>query len=583
MIDKNKYTHSLEYKDIKRGEQCQVACPLGIDMPNYYNLMEKERYEDAYLLLKHANPFPSITGRVCFAPCEDYCVRGKLDTSIAIRDVEYYLTDYIQTGPNAKPELALYKKGSLLGTRKESVAIIGSGPAGMSAAWDLAHFGYKVTIYEKFPACGGMAHLGVPVHKIMREVFDYEFEVLKKLGVTIVNNVEVGKDITIDTIKKQGVSAICIAVGADVGNKLTIPGEENCDGVIESTEVLRLVRLGSREKLGNNIIIIGGGNTAIDISRTCRRLGAKNVIVIYRRKREDMPAYDYEIDAALEEGVKFQFQLAPKKVEAKNGKLVGLWFLRTNHAGSAEGKSVQTSGSSHSDVLLEANAVILAISQKPNLALLGDKESLITSEKGLIKQKMEKGIQNLPGIFAAGDVITGPRSIVVASASGRKAALHMDAYIRNIEAAQEKKDPVVTSMGPPVKLNFEELKRQKAHKKVLLKIEGNFDVLAENFTHNQAKEEADRCFRCNQNIEIDASGCIKCNYCVDVCPVDCLVMVNENNEIFGHESELKDGLFGTAVMIKDALCIRCALCVEICPSYVVSFKGCEITEKVYKE
>jgi ferredoxin len=172
---------------------------------------------------------------------------------------------------------------------------------------------------------------------------------------------------------------------------------------------------------------------------------------------------------------------------------------------------------------------------------------------------------------------------VVASASGRKAALHMDAYIRNIEAAQEKKDPVVTSMGPPVKLNFEELKRQKSHKKVLLKIEGNFDVLAENFTHNQAKEEADRCFRCNQNIEIDASGCIKCNYCVDVCPVDCLVMVNENNEIFGHESELKEGEFGTAVMIKDALCIRCALCVEICPSYVISFKGCEITEKVYKD
>ena len=129
MIDKNKYTHSLDYNDVKRGEKCQVACPLGIDMPNYYNLMDEERYEDAYLLLKQANPFPSITGRVCFAPCEDFCVRCKLDTPIAIREVEYYLTDYIQTGPNAKPELALYKKGSLLGSRKESVAIIGSGPA----------------------------------------------------------------------------------------------------------------------------------------------------------------------------------------------------------------------------------------------------------------------------------------------------------------------------------------------------------------------------------------------------------------------------------------------------------------------
>ncbi len=583
MIDTNKYTTNLEYEDIKHGEQCEVGCPLNIDMPNYYNLMDQGKYEEAYLLLKHANPFPSITGRVCFAPCEDYCVRGKLDTSIAIREVEYYLTDYIQSGPNAKPELATYKKGSLKGTREESVAIVGSGPAGMAAAWDLAHFGYKVTIYEKHPACGGMAHLGVPIHKIMREVFDYEFDVLRKLGVKIVNNVEVGKDITIDQLQKEGVSAICIAVGADVGNILRIPGEEDCDGVFESTEILRLVRLGSRDKLGDNIIIVGGGNTAIDISRTCRRVGAKNVTIVYRRGREDMPAYDYEIDPAAKEGVKFQFQLSPKKVETKNGKLVGLWFSRKQSSGSAEEKTGSNDSRKDSDVLIQADAIIRAISQTPNLELLGDMYSLAVSEKGLVKQEMEKGIQNLPGIFAAGDVITGPRSIVVASASGRKAAVHMDRYIRKAGPSEEKKYPVVSSMDPPVKFNFEELKLQKARKKTPLKIEGNFDVLMEKFTEQQAKEETDRCFRCNQNIEIDPSGCIKCNYCVDACPVDCLIMVNENNKIFGHESELKEGEFGTAVMIKDALCIRCAMCVEICPSYVISFKGYEVTEKVFKD
>ncbi|MGR3179258.1 MAG: FAD-dependent oxidoreductase [Candidatus Anammoxibacter sp.] len=576
MIDKNKYSTSLEYPDIKRGEQCQDACPLGIDMPNYYKLMDQGHYEDAYLLLKDANPFPSITGRVCFNPCEDSCVRGKLDTPIAIREVEHYLTDYIQSGPHAKPELATYKKGSLKGTRKESVAIIGSGPAGMSAAWDLAHFGYKVTIYEKHPACGGMALLGIPVHKIRREVFDYEFEVLKKLGVMIVNNVEVGKDITIDELKKQGVSAICIAVGADVGKKLGIPGEEGCDSVIEATDVLRLVRLvrlGSKKKLGNNIIIIGGGNTAIDISRTCLRLGVENVTIAYRRKRENMPAYDHEIDAALKEGVKFQFQLPPKKVETKNGKLVGLRFSKKN------GNAIS---STETDILMPADTIILAISQKPNLALLRDKQSLAISDNGLIKQEMEKGIQNLPGIFAAGDAITGPRSIVYASASGRKAARHIDSYLRKVDPPQEKIYPVVSSMNSPATFKFDELKRQQAHKKVPLEIEGNFDVLAEKFTAKQAKEEADRCFRCSQNIEIDSSGCINCNYCVDVCPVDCLVMVNENNKIFSHESELKKDEFGTAVMIKDALCIRCALCVKICPAYVISFKSCEVTEKSYK-
>ena len=583
MIDKNKYTTFLEYEDIKQGEQCEVGCPLNIDMPNYYNLMEQGKFEEAYLLLKHANPFPSITGRVCFAPCEDLCVRGKFDTPIAIREIEYYLTDYIQLGPNAKPELATYKKGSLKGTRKESVAIVGSGPAGMAAAWDLAHFGYKVTIYEKHQACGGMAHLGVPVHKIMREVFDYEFEVLKKIGVEIVNNVEVGKDVTIDELKKQGVSAICIAVGADVGNILRIPGEEDCDRVYESTDILRHVRLGSREKLGDNIIIIGGGNTAIDICRTCRRLGAKNVIVAYRRRREDMAAYDYEIDAALKEGVNFQFQLNPKKLETKNGKLVGLWFSIKQSTDSTGGKPGSTDSSKDSDVLIHADAIIRAISQKPNLALLGDMYSSAVSEKGLLKQEMENGIQNLPGIFAAGDAITGPRSIVSASASGRKAAIHIDSYIRKTEPPREKSYPVVSSTSCPVKFNFEELKRQKGHQRVPLKIEGNFEVLAEKITEKQAKEEADRCFRCNQNIEIDHSGCIKCNYCVDDCPVNCLVMVNEDNKVFGHESELKEGEFGTAVMIKNALCIRCALCVDICPSYVISFKSCDVTEKVYKD
>ncbi len=312
----------------------------------------------------------------------------------------------------------------------------------------------------------------------------------------------------------------------------------------------------------------------MDISRTCRRLGAENVTVVYRRNRENMPAYDHEINAALKEGVKFQFQLSPEKVETKNGKLVGLRFSR---------KTGNAISNKETDILMPADVIILAISQKPNVALLGDKQPFAISDKGLIKQEMEKGIQNLPGIFAAGDAITGPRSIVVASASGRKAALHIDSYIRKVNPPQEKRYPVVSSMNSPVKFKFDELKRQQAHKKVLLKIEGNFEVLAGKLTAKQAKEEADRCFRCNQNIEIDSSGCIKCNYCVDVCPVDCLVMVNENNKIFAHESELKKDEFGTAVMIKDALCIRCALCVEICPSYVISFKSCEVTEKSYKD
>ena len=574
MIDKTKYNTYLDDSDIQNGERCQVACPLHIDMPNIYDLMDKGKYKEAYLLLKSANPFPAITGRVCFAPCEHACTRGMLDTPVAIREVEYFLSEYIQSESTA--DLATYKEGSLKGTRKESVAVIGSGPAGMAAAWDLAHYGYKVTIYEKHPVCGGMAHLGIPVFKILRKVIDHEIAVLQRLGVTIVNNVEIGKDLTLDDLKAQGVSAICIAVGADVGNKLNIPGAEECDKIYESTEILRLVRMGDRKKLGDNILIIGGGNTAMDISRTCKRLGTKKVTVACIESKDSMPAFDYEFEAAKNEGVNFQFLAMPKSIEMKNKILVGLKCSHVDPKSFENNPGKDIIVKQDSDFTIPADSIILSISQKPNLELLGENYSDAKNERGLIKQELERGKGGLDGIFAAGDVITGPRSIVSAFASGRSVASHIDSYIRKSTEPIKKKYSVLSSKKSGVKFNFEELKRQRTQKKIPLNLEGNFEIINQKFSANQAREECDRCMRCNKNIQIDSKGCINCNYCVNVCPVRCLAMVTENNRVFTNKSELETGEIGTAVMIKDELCIRCGLCIDVCPVEVISFKCFDI-------
>lgn len=572
-MNTNKYSSFVPYDDIVKGEACQVDCPLHIDMPVYYDLMREGKYEDAYVVLKEANPFPALTGRVCFFPCEYSCVRGRMDTPVAIREVEYFLSDYIQIGPNKKPELTTYKEGSQIGSRSESVAIVGAGPAGMCAAWDLAHSGYKVTIYEKLPACGGMVHFGIPIYKILSEAIAYEIDVLKKLGVDVVNNVEIGKDLTMEDLKSQGTAAVCIAVGADVGKRLHIPGEKECRRIHESTVILRKIRQGYKDRLGlgDRILIIGGGNTAMDIARTCRRVGAKEVTVVYRKNRELMPAYDYEVEAAEKEDVQFMFHSVPEAIEMDGDDLVGLRCSKVDPASLEDGGAGGFRKIDNSGFVIPADSIIRAISEVPDLSLLGDDADAI-SEKGLLRQSLEEGIESLPGMFAAGDVVTGPLSIVAAMASGRRAAAGIDSYIRKVDKPPEKTFPIKSKLESGVLSHYDELKRQIAHKKVPLKIKNNFDLLTEKFTEEQALEESERCFRCNNTIEIDSKGCIVCNYCVEGCPVDCLTMVTDDNRVFAKESELKKGETGTAVLIKDAYCIRCGICVNVCPTNVVSFR-----------
>jgi NADPH-dependent glutamate synthase beta subunit-like oxidoreductase len=573
-MNQNKYQTILSNENISEGEACQYACPLHIDMPVFYDLMRAGKVEDAYVLLKSANPFPAITGRVCFYPCEHDCIRGRLDAPVAIREIEYFLANRIQQGPNSRPELATYKKNSRVGSRSEAIAIIGSGPAGMAAAWDLAHLGYKVIIYEKRNMVGGMAHLGVPIYKILGNEIEYEFNVLKKLGVEIVTGVEVGKDIRLEQLKANGASATCLAIGADVGKILHLKGEKGDDPIFDATLVLRRVRQGDRDVigLGNHVLVIGGGNTAIDVARTCRRVGCKNVVVVYRRTLDRMPAHEKEVKAAEQEGVKFQFLSVPVKVALENGRLNGLICKRVDAGALGPGRTGAVETIDGSEFLIKADSVIRAISEEPNLSIFGAEFADAVAEAGLLNKGLENGIETLPGLFAAGDVISGPKSIVAALASGRRAATSIHRYLQAGRVPERPALNIETALDTGVARDIEKLKRQPSHQKIPLQIEGNFDLLSEPFTEQQATQETERCLRCNHSIEIDPKGCILCKCCVDLCPTKCLTMITENNRTIGHHDELDDGETGTAVMLRDELCIRCGMCIKACPENVVYYR-----------
>ncbi|MDP6523556.1 MAG: FAD-dependent oxidoreductase [Kiritimatiellia bacterium] len=571
MSENRTYQHLLSHDQIFEGDACKVACPLHINMPVYYDLIRQGKFEDAYVLLKSANPFPGLTGRVCFFPCEYKCLRGKLDTPISIREIEYYLSDYIELGPNSRPDLVLYKEGSLKGSREESVAIVGSGPAGMAAAWDLAHFGYKVTVYERHQACGGMAFLGIPVYKLMNDVFERDADTLRKLGVTILNSVTVGTDISLKELATQN-SAVCLAVGAHLGNLMRVPGEDKCNQIFGAADILGKVRVGNRNRigLGKRVAIIGGGNTAMDMARTSRRLGAE-VTVIYRRARESMPAYDYEVDSAEEEGVQFRFLTSPERIEMDGDKLSGLLCSEIDPE-SLGGRGAKLRKKENSEFLFPVDSIVRAISEMPNLGLLGDEYMDAVAETGLLKEGLEEGIEEMPGMFAAGDAVTGPLSIVTAMASGRKAARGIDRFIRGEPKQPEEELPTERLSYAGVTSHFDELKRQKSHKRVPLEVENNFELLTEKFSHEEALEESERCMRCNHSIEIDPQTCTACNYCVEACPVNCLTMVTEEGRTFEDPSELNEEESGCAVMIREELCIRCAVCINVCPEDCIYFK-----------
>lgn len=402
---------------------CQSTCPTGQDASTYVALIGQGETEKAWEIIRKENPLPMVLGRVCPHPCESQCKRGETDKPISICALKRFAADANREKlKEIQPAPVLYPQ--------DKVAVVGAGPAGLTAAHDLALKGYPVTIFEELPVSGGMLHVGIPEYRLPREVLNDEIDAIKRLGVEIQHGVRVGRDKGIDELREEGYKAFFLGIGAHKGLKLRIPGEDDFEGFIDATAFLRNVNLGEKKAPGRKVCVIGSGNSAIDAARTSLRLGAEEVHIVYRRQREQMPANPAEVDAADEEGIHIDLLTSPVRILGKDGKVSGMECLR-NELGepdeSGRRRPVPVEGS---EFIIETDVIIPAISQQPDLSFLAEDHKFDISRWNSFEVDEETLATNVPGFFAGGDAVTGPATVVEAVGAGHKAAVSIDCYLR---------------------------------------------------------------------------------------------------------------------------------------------------------
>ena len=488
---------------------CKAACPAHIPVQGYLKLAGEGRYTEALELIKKENPFPAVCGRICNKPCEAACSRASIDDAVAIDDVKKFIAE---KDLDAKTRFVPKLLNQIGRKYEEKIAVIGAGPAGLSCAYYLAVKGYPVTVYEKEKELGGMLTLGIPSFRLEKDVIKAEIKVLKDLGVKFKTGVEVGKDITLDKLRKDGFKAIYLAVGASKGAKVGCPGDD-LDGVFTGIDFLREVNLGNKPAIGKAVAVIGGGNVAIDVARAAVRLGAKTTIV-YRRDRDAMPAADDEIEEAIEEGVKFKFLAAPAEITGE-GKAAE---LKVEIMELKDGKPVGTGEFE----TMKVSAVISAIGQKIDLEGI---DGINTGAKGTVLVD-EYGRTNAEDVFAGGDLVTGPKFAIDAIAAGKEASISIHRYVhpgQTQDLGRDHRDykPLdVATLGINA-VGFDNAPRQKAADAPAKEAKKSFKDLRGTLTEEQIKKEAARCLGCGC-VVVDEDMCIGCGICTTKCKFDAI-------------------------------------------------------------
>jgi NADPH-dependent glutamate synthase beta subunit-like oxidoreductase len=460
-----------------------------MDVPGYIMALAQGRFSEAVAIVRETNPFPSICGRVCPHPCEAACNRAVIDEPLAIEWLKRSIGDF--------ERVTAEKPQPVERTRDERVAVIGSGPAGLTAAHDLVRQGYGVTVYEALPVPGGMFAAGIPSYNLPAEVVAAEVEYITKLGVEIKTNMRVGRDVTLDELRHQGFKAILVAVGAWKSPVLSIPGVE-LDGVHQALTMLRDVKLGEKSKLRGTVIVIGGGNVAADAARSALRLGADKVRLACLEARDEMPAFAWEIEAAEREGVEILPAMAPQRIISKTGKRAnGVEFLPVAETIRDEiGRMRWTLVEGAEPELLEANAVIIAIGQAPEASFVDP--SLLT-ERGTLKVDPTTLASEQDGVFGAGDVADMAGNVVDAIAAGHRAARSIDRHLRgeDLISDEDEEDRVVFEVKPEMVPAF--LARKNRWDMPTVSARDSVRSFAETelgYADWQLLEEAKRCMNC---------------------------------------------------------------------------------------
>jgi heterodisulfide reductase subunit A-like polyferredoxin len=482
---------------------CMDRCPVHTNVLGFVRLIAEGRFFEAYQMNRNVNPFPSVCGRVCRAPCEDVCNRGQLDEPIAIRQLKMFAADQINIDDLPLPQIARTEK---------KVAVIGAGPAGLAAANDLALEGHCVTVFEAREEPGGMLRYGIPAYRLPREILRKEIDYIRRLGVEIKTGVRVGEDISFTDIRKD-YQAVFVGAGAQAGMALDVEGAD-IPGVMDGIKFLQDVNLGVTARVGRKVAVVGGGNTAIDCARTAIRLGAREVRIVYRRSRTEMPAAKDEIEAMKKEGILIDYLLLPKRFFAEGGRLSGMECIRMTLGepdASGRRRPVPIPGS---ESVVPIDTVIAALGQRTELAFLSG-SGISMQPNGTLAVNRETGATNLDGVFAGGDVITGAAYVIDAIAAGKKGARSISRYLKglSIDAVQEGRMPRKLSEGEvgAMKAVVPSQKRAQMRELPVAKRITDFREVALGFDQETAVREAQRCMA--SQIE----GCIECHECERRC------------------------------------------------------------------
>ena len=577
---------ALEYYDTNI--PCLAACPVHTNAGMYVAAIADGDDELAYLTARLPNPFASVCGRVCAAPCEDACRRGAIDKPIAIRALKRFVTE--QFGPEQGPSEVWDQVAAPPTTeRPQSVGVVGGGPAGMACAHDLRRLGYQVTVYEATDKLGGAMWLGIPEYRLDRAVLQADMDAIVGLGIDVQFNVKLGQDIALDELRERH-DAVFLAIGATLGRGLDVEGAD-ADGVFKAIEFLINMNRGFAVDVGERVVVIGGGDVAmdaartalraseygkddaddgatnrssmthaIDVARSASRAGAREVTVISLEARDEMPAHEFELEEAEHEGISFVERRGPARMVVENGAVTGIETTGVVSVFNEEGRFAPVFDEDDKRVY-PADTVILAIGQAIDLDSLGDAGPEV-SPRRTIQIDWDTGQTSIPGIWSGGDAAKGPRTLIDAIADGRRSATAIHESFGN--------DADELNRGYMVRLSqfhrLDDTYDGTARVDVPTLDTGRRIGLSEvelGFTEQQARCEAARCLRCFANIMLDVNKCVLCGLCADVCPVDVISFVSSE--------QLESGTpGGTALLLDEERCIRCALCIERCPPDALS-------------
>lgn len=612
-----------------RNVPCRKACPVDTNAGGYCHLIALGRYEEAYALASAPNPLASICGHICAAPCEEACRRGALDGPVSIRALKRFVAErygvYSKVGRLITvSQMRSGRQGPRRRNDQGDVAIIGAGPAGLAAAHDLALLGHRPVVFEAANVPGGMLYLGIPEYRLPRYIIHAQADYIQSLGVEFRYGQRLGRDFALFDLQQKGFQAIFVSVGAHKSRELAIEGV-HLDGVLNGIDFLLNANLNYRVDVGRKVVVIGGGNvavdvarsvlrfqtvgeeryapegvmrTAMDVARSAMRFGAKEVDLVCLEKREEMPAFSSEVEEADSEGITIRDSLGPKRILGQAGTVNGLETVRVRSVFDAEGRFNPTFYP-NSEEVIECDTVIMAIGQQPDLSVLDGRLQIEVTPRGTIRVDPETLESSQPGIYAGGDVAFGPRNVIAAVADGRTAAAAIHRQITGVAASLPERHVFIFPRRAFEPLSgFDRPPRQEVP---TLPVERRIGIaeVELGYEESQARIEASRCLRCWVNTifegtEETGSECILCGGCVDICPECCIELVFADRLACSPElaSELASefGLSGggdvlgeeiRAVMLKDETkCIRCGLCAQRCPVGCITMESFLETEGV---